>query len=167
MSVRVSLAVHILLVTQFYSDTLRVTGKLLTGSTGCNPVIVRTIVLALKKAGMLTVKRGSSGGSELARDPWDISLWDIVEAVDPEAIKDIASGVHVGSSQVCPVGRHIQDVLREPYRRIAGVIEGEMRTISLADLSKVIPIEEIHRSKEEAEPPGKDDGKETGDSAPA
>jgi DNA-binding IscR family transcriptional regulator len=147
LSVRVSLAVHILLVTHFYSDSTRVTGKLLTGSTGCNPVIVRTIVLALKKAGMLKVTRGSYGGSVLCREPADISLWDIVKAVDPESIRDLMSGVHVGSSKICPVGRHIQDVLREPYRMIAGVIEGQMRVIKLVDLARVIPLEEIIESK--------------------
>jgi DNA-binding IscR family transcriptional regulator len=154
LSVKVSLAVHILLVTRFYADSVRVTGTLLTKSTGCNPVMVRTIVLSLKNAGILHVTRGSSGGSVLVRPPSQVSLWDIAEAVDPESIEDILSGVHEGSSQICPVGRRIQEVLKEPYKRIAGVIEREMRSISLEDLSREISLEEIDSHKKGQALPG-------------
>jgi DNA-binding IscR family transcriptional regulator len=120
-----------------------VTGKLLTRSTGHNPVVVRMITLSMKKAGILKVQRGANGGSALSRSPEDISLFDIMEAVDPESIQDFVDCVHLGSSQICPVGRRIQEVLKDPYRRIAEVIEQEMRKITLDDLSRGISLEEI------------------------
>jgi len=40
------------------------------------------IVLQLRKAGILKAKRGRSGGYELARDPSQITAYDIVAAVD-------------------------------------------------------------------------------------
>jgi DNA-binding IscR family transcriptional regulator len=142
-SLKVSAAVHILLVAHFFSKTTRITGKLLTKSTGCNPVVVRTLVLSLKNAGILEVSRGPQGGARLLKVPEDISLWDIYAAVDLESINDLLKGIHSTSSLVCPVGKRIVDVLREPYRKIAGVIEGEMRAITLLDLSRSLPSEEI------------------------
>jgi len=47
------------------------------------------ILLALKGAGLVRSKRGVGGGYELAREPADITLADIVSAVDgPIAIGD-------------------------------------------------------------------------------
>jgi DNA-binding IscR family transcriptional regulator len=147
LSVRVAVAAHILLVTRFYSDTVRVTGRLLTRSTGCNPVIIRTIVLSLKKAGILSVKRGASGGAALLKPPEETSLWDIAEAVDPVSAEDFVSCVHGGASKHCPVGRHIQDILKMPFQRIAEAVKTEMKAITLEDLSKMISVDEISAHK--------------------
>ena len=147
LSVKVAVAVHILLVTRFYSDTVRVTGSLLTRSAGCNPVITRTIVLALKKAGILSVRRGACGGASLSRPPAEISLWDIAEAVDPESVENFADCVHGGSSRNCPVGRRIEDVLRGPYQRIADAIKREMRETTLEGLSALISQDEVAAHK--------------------
>jgi len=38
----------------------------------------------LRKAGLVTSVRGPRGGFRLARKPKDISVWEIVEAVEPE-----------------------------------------------------------------------------------
>jgi DNA-binding IscR family transcriptional regulator len=146
-SLKVSIAVHIMLVAHFFSDTARVTGKLLTKSTGCNPVVVRTLVLSLKNAGILEVSRGSRGGSRLLKSPEEISLWDIFTAVDPESADDLMKGIHSKSSQVCPVGRRITEVLSAPYGRIAKVIEKEMRGITLSDLFLGLSMDEIESYK--------------------
>jgi DNA-binding IscR family transcriptional regulator len=147
LSVKVSLAVHILLVTRFYSDTARVTGRLLSRSTGANPVIVRSITLALKKAGMLAVRRGASGGAELLKPPGEISLWDICEAVDPESVQDFSVCIHEGSSRLCPVGRRIQGALAAPYKRIAKAVQDEMQRITLEEISRGFPPSEIDMHK--------------------
>jgi Rrf2 family cysteine metabolism transcriptional repressor len=41
------------------------------------------ILLQLKQAGLVDSTRGASGGYTLARDPSDISLYDILRVVDP------------------------------------------------------------------------------------
>jgi uncharacterized pyridoxamine 5'-phosphate oxidase family protein/DNA-binding IscR family transcriptional regulator len=147
-SLKVSAAVHILLVAHFFSETKRITGRLLTKSTGCNPVVVRTLVLSLKHAGIMEVTRGPQGGARLLRDPREISLWDVYAAVDPESMDAMARGIHTTSSQFCPVGRWIFDVLKGPYEKVAGVIEREMRAITLADIASGLPEAEIENFKE-------------------
>ncbi|MDR2611580.1 MAG: Rrf2 family transcriptional regulator [Deltaproteobacteria bacterium] len=147
-SLKVSLGVHILLVAHFFSDVVRITGRLLTRSTGCNPVVVRTLVLSLKNSGILEVTRGPRGGTRLVRDPGKITLWDIFSAVDPESLKHLMTGVHTRSSLACPVGKRIPDILCRPYARIAAVIETEMRRITLSDLFEGLSLDEIeaHRA---------------------
>jgi DNA-binding IscR family transcriptional regulator len=146
-SLKVSVAVHILLVAHFFSESVRITGKLLTYSTGCNPVVVRTLVRSLKNSGILEVPRGPQGGARLLKAPGEITLWDIYASVDPESMCDLVKGVHATSSTVCPVGKRIQDVLKGPYGRIASVIESEMRGISLEDLFQGLSMDEIASHK--------------------
>jgi DNA-binding IscR family transcriptional regulator len=146
-SLKVSAAVHILLVAHFFSDAARVTGRLLTKSTGCNPVVVRTLVLSLKNAGILEVSRGPRGGARLLKPPDEVTLWDVYAAVDPEAMDAMAKGIHTTSSLICPVGRMIFDILKGPYRKIADVIEGEMRAITLEELARQFSAAEIESFK--------------------
>ena len=50
--------------------------------TGLPQPYLEQILLALKGAGLVRSKRGVGGGDVLARDPADITLGDIVSAVD-------------------------------------------------------------------------------------
>jgi DNA-binding IscR family transcriptional regulator len=136
------------MVTHIFGDSARVTGKLLTLSTGSNPVIVRSIVRSLKNAGILAVPRGPKSHTKLLKTPESISLWDVFEAVDPESMDKLVNGVHTCSSKLCPVGKQIFEVLNIPYRKIAGVIENEMRAITLKELCQLIPTEEIEYHQE-------------------
>ncbi len=61
------------------------TGHTSTGAVaeraGIPPSILGRIVAAVSKAGILTTRRGVKGGIDLARDPSEISLLDVIEAV--------------------------------------------------------------------------------------
>ena len=72
LSMKCSVAVHCLLFIWEARGKVRVTSTLLAQSTGCNPVVIRNILSALKKAGLITVSRGQ-GGAELCRDPAQIT----------------------------------------------------------------------------------------------
>ena len=58
------------------------TSNLLAKSTGCNPVVIRNVFGALKKAGIITVARGT-GGAKLCKAPSDITLYMIYQAMEP------------------------------------------------------------------------------------
>ncbi|MEG2174041.1 MAG: Rrf2 family transcriptional regulator, partial [Oscillospiraceae bacterium] len=57
-STKCSIALHCLLFIAEYESQTKVTSQLLSKSTGCNPVVIRNTLLALKKAGMISVARG-------------------------------------------------------------------------------------------------------------
>ena len=48
-----------------FSEKAKVTSKIIANSTGTNPVIIRNIFGALKKAGIIKIRQGRSG-AELA-----------------------------------------------------------------------------------------------------
>ncbi|MEL6330099.1 MAG: Rrf2 family transcriptional regulator [Planctomycetota bacterium] len=51
---------------------------------GTSPVIVRRVLGKLRRAGLVESRRGSGGGSVLARSPGAINLRQAYEAVSPE-----------------------------------------------------------------------------------
>ena len=68
------------------------TSELLALSTGCNPVTIRSILSALKKDGILSVKSGT-GGAALSCPLEDITLYRVCMAVEPDALKKFI-GIH-------------------------------------------------------------------------
>ena len=65
-SSRFTMATHILVVIALECKNEKITSDLLAGSVGVNPVIIRKTLSQLKKAGLITVARGT-GGAELAK----------------------------------------------------------------------------------------------------
>jgi Rrf2 family protein len=64
------------------------------------------ILSELRNAGLITSKRGIQGGYTLARPPEQISLYDIIKAIDGELLE--FSGNHAGRS-----GRRLKQVWGE------------------------------------------------------
>jgi Rrf2 family protein len=145
LSMKCSVAVHCLIFIYEAQGIAKVTSALLAQSTGANPVVIRNILSALKKAGIITVARGT-GGAELCRDPEDITLYQIYSALEPEGITSLI-GIHPCSQRPCPVARNIQKVLAGPYHQIETSIQAAMERITLASM-----LEDFHRSLAEDAP---------------
>lgn len=95
------------------------------------------VLQPLSRAGILLAQRGKHGGYSLVRDPADLSLFDIIQAVDP--IKRIATcplGLKAHGVRLCTVHRKIDDALL--------VIEQALRNATLAEMIKptaeVLPL---------------------------
>lgn len=75
------------------------------------------ILLQLKAAGWVTSTRGASGGYHLARQPNEISVWDIIQAVDsnPDTPFDAvgSSERHVLNRLLNQAQAAFQDVLKK------------------------------------------------------
>ena len=146
LSMKCSVAVHCLIFIHEARDKTKVTSTLLAQSTGVNPVVIRNILSALKKAGLITVTRGT-GGAELCREPEEISLYQIYHALEPEGLTSLI-GIHPCGQRPCPVARNMQKVLHGPYRKIEDAIQKTMESITLASM-----LEEFHRCLAESSPP--------------
>ncbi len=86
------------------------------------------IVIPLRAAGLLRSIRGARGGYILAREPKDISLCDIVEAVEGETclvncVKDPA---------ICP--RTLVCPTRDTWAQLSNTIKEAMAAVTLAQL---------------------------------
>lgn len=137
-SMKCSVAVHCLIFMNEAKGKVRVTSNLLAQSTGCNPVVIRNVFRALKKAGIITVARGT-GGAELCKTPSEITLYMIYQALEPDGLSSLI-GIHHCEERACPVARNIHGVLRGPYQKIEDAMERTMQEITLASM-----LEEFHR----------------------
>ena len=129
---KLSIAMHCLIFLYEYGNQTKVTSTLLSLSTGCNPVIIRNIMSALKKAGIITSPKGP-GGAKLAMPPEDISLGAVYSAVDHSGAPAIF-GFHTAPSAHCPVGRNIHAVLDGRLEEIQRAMEREMESVTIRDI---------------------------------
>ena len=131
-SMKCSVAVHCLIFIHEAKGVARVTSTLLAESTGCNPVVIRNILSALKKAGLITVHRGT-GGAELCADPAQITLYQIYTALEPEGVTSLI-GIHPCQGRPCPVAQNIRQVLQNPYHKIEDAVRAAMESITLQSM---------------------------------
>lgn len=144
LSMKCSVAVHCLIFIHEAGGTGKVTSTRLAQSTDVHPVVIRNILSALKKAGFITVARGT-GGAELCRAPEEITLYQIYDALEPDGLTALI-GIHPCGKSPCPVAQNIKAVLKGPYHKIENAIREAMESVTLADM-----LEDYHaRTAEQA-----------------
>lgn len=131
-SIKCSVAVHCLIFIHEAKGIAKVTSNLLAESTGSNPVVIRNILSALKKAGIITVPRGT-GGAELCADPAQITIYQIYSALEPDGVTSII-GIHACDGRPCPVAQNIRKVLESPYHKIEDAVKSAMEEITLQSM---------------------------------
>ena len=131
-STKCSIAVHCLIFISEYGKTRKVTSKLLSLSTGSNPVTIRNIISSLKKEGILSVKSGT-GGATLNCLLEEITLYRICHALEPDFLGKLI-GIHAAPSPLCPVGKNIHRVLDISYTDIREDLRNSLQNISLKEI---------------------------------
>ena len=129
-SSRLPVAVHILLAIVEFEGKEKTTSTFLAGSVNVNPVIIRNTLGQLKAAGLVTVKAGE-GGASLAKEPKDITLMDVVDAVEKE---EALFHFHENPNPECPVGKNVHAVLDRRLFSIQEAMRKQMESITLQDL---------------------------------
>lgn len=129
-SSRLPIAVHILLAIVEFEGKEKTTSVFLAGSVNVNPVIIRNTLGQLKAAGLVTIKAGE-GGSSLAKEPKDITLMDVFEAVEK---KELLFHFHEKPNPECPVGKNVHAVLDNKLLAIQDAMQNQMKSITLQDL---------------------------------
>ena len=148
LSMKCSVAVHCLIFINEVKGNVKVTSNLLAQSTGCNPVVIRNVFSALKKAGIITVARGT-GGAELCKPPSEITLYMIYQALEPDGLSSLI-GIHPCEGRACPVAQNIHAVLHEPYQKIEDAVRDTMESVTLESM-----IEDFHAHLESGAAPKK------------
>lgn len=133
-STKCSVAIHCLVFICEYGESKKVTSELLSLSTGVNPVTIRNIVSALKKAGILAVKSGT-GGTTLRCPLHEITLYRVCKAIEPDFLNKLF-GIHAAPSRLCPVGRGIHGVLDFSYHTVREDLRKSLQGISMEDIAR-------------------------------
>src|SRR5437899_9065532 len=133
-SCRFAMAVHVLAVLA-YKEGHRVTSALLASSVNTNPVIIRRLLLALQRGGLVETRKGAGFGSRLSRSPGRINLGEVYRIVE-----DHESFVMPRRKPncACPVGHCIQNALEEVFASAQEALEQNLAKTTLADLMETI-----------------------------
>ncbi len=129
-SSRFTIAIHTLLCILLFKDE-KITSNFLAVSIQVNPVIIRNILIQLKKAKIIIVKRGK-GGISINKKAKDITLLDIFEAV--ESLDGKLFSFHKKPNSKCPVGNNIKKILLPKLDNIQKSMEKELEKTTLKDI---------------------------------
>jgi len=73
-------ALHILAMLACSGGT--VDSRTVAASVNTNPVVIRRLLLALRRAGLVETSAGKRGGARLKKKPADVTLLDIYNAIE-------------------------------------------------------------------------------------
>ena len=121
----------VMLAAAVRSDGVRLSATCLAEQTGVPLPTAQKLVGRLAAAGLIVSSRGTGGGFRLARDPSDISLADIVEAVEGKIAMTtcVDHGRHdCAVEKTCQVKPH--------WNAVNDAMRGALAGVSLASLSK-------------------------------
>jgi DNA-binding IscR family transcriptional regulator len=130
---RMTVAVHVLawLALAQRRGHAVLTSDQVAASVNTNPVIIRRCLGELRRAGLVGVRHGAGAGWSLARDPGQITLLEVHNAIGPEPL----FGLHRTEPNLeCPVGRGIRPVLSQVYGGIDQAVRRELAAVSVADV---------------------------------
>jgi Rrf2 family protein len=131
---RFAIAVHILTLMAWAKDE-PLKSEYVACSVNTNPVVIRRILCALAKAGLVFSQTGAAGGSRLARKPGQITLLDIYRAVDAGA----SFSLHrQPPSEECPVGMNIENVLGNVLAEVDQAVEGALAKITIEKVLRAV-----------------------------
>jgi Rrf2 family protein len=85
------------------------------------------ILQNLTRKGLIHSQRGLHGGFILAQDPRDLTIWDVVQAVEPiQRIRECPLGLASHRQRLCPLHKRLDDAL--------AMTERSFRETTLADV---------------------------------
>lgn len=125
-----SIAVHLLAGLGYRKGREATSGELAM-SVNTSPSFVRRTLAKLSKAGLVETTTGKSGTCRLGREPNEISLLDVYEAVDaPKAF-----AIHAYAPlKPCPVSCNIKTALEHALTKTQEAMEDSLRSITLAEI---------------------------------
>ena len=103
-----------------------VTGQAIAAATQVPPDYLAKVMQCLVRAGLVEAQRGKNGGFSLVSAPEEITVLDVINAVDPvRRIRSCPLGLP-GHESLCPLHRSLDNIARQ--------LERSYRAIRLADL---------------------------------
>jgi Rrf2 family protein len=100
-------------------------------SVNTNPVVIRRVLAALGRGGLVESGRGKAGGARLLRCPDKISLWDLYRALGEEPL----FAVHRNpENPKCPVSCRMKEVLGKAFASAQKAARDRLRRITVQDI---------------------------------
>ena len=123
---RFTFAVHIMTALAFRGE--RMDSQALALSVNTNPVVVRRLLLALRRAHLVNTSAGRSGGATLAKPANRITLLQIYDAIEPRPVICLSQRK---AWRRCPVSCNIKGPMMSLAAKVEHAVRGKLRAISL------------------------------------
>jgi Rrf2 family protein len=133
-SSRFAVAVHVLTLLAWTGEE-PLKSEMIAGSVNTNPVVIRRIVCALARAGLVSSQTGAAGGTRLARAAREITLREVYRAVEPRVI----FAMHRQQpNRHCPVGMNIGAALENILAEVDGALDEVLGRTTIEGLVKAL-----------------------------
>lgn len=129
-SSRFAVAVHVLTL-MAWADDEPLKSEQVAESVNTNPVVIRRILCELAESKLVVSQTGAMGGSKLARQPEQITLLDIYQAVENRGVFSLHRHP---PNRHCPVGVNIGTVLNDVLDEVDSAVERVLANITLKDV---------------------------------
>lgn len=103
----------------------------LAASVNTNPVVVRRLLLALRRVGLIETLTGKYGGAVLRKKPCEISLVDIYDAVESRPVIPVNERKAL---RKCHVSCNMKAIMSRVAASTENVVRKHLRGITLAQL---------------------------------
>jgi Rrf2 family protein len=134
-SSRFVVAVHALSVLARAAGKGPVCSGMVAASVHTNPVVIRRLMGELEKAALVRSVAGRSGGFELGRDAGAITLADVYDAVEDDAVFRMHK---IDPNSDCPVAAQIGKILSGPLRAAESALSASLARTTLRDVASAI-----------------------------
>jgi Rrf2 family protein len=129
-----AIAVHVLTILAKGGDE-RVKSDYIAGSVNTNPVVIRRLLSNLQEASLVVSQVGATGGTSLARQPKDINLSEVYNALPCGEVFALHSKE---PNQDCPIGKNMAAFLCGLQKEIDKSIEEKLSQYTLRDVIEAI-----------------------------
>lgn len=107
----------------------------LAASVNTNPVVVRRLLLALRRARLIETFTGKHGGARLRKKPNHISLVDIYDAVESRRVIPVNERKAL---KQCHVSCNMRSIMSSVAESTERVVRQHLRDITLAQLVRKV-----------------------------
>jgi Rrf2 family protein len=128
-------AVHIMTALAFSPGEV-IGSQKLAASVNTNPVVVRRLLLALRRARLIETFTGKHGGARLRKKPNQISLVDIYDAVEPRPVIPVNER---RALRKCHVSCNMKAIMTRVAATTEQAVRRHLRRITLAQLVRKVP----------------------------
>jgi Rrf2 family protein len=127
-------AVHIMIALAFSPEEV-IGSQTLAASVNTNPVVVRRLLLALRRARLIETFAGKHGGARLRKKPNRISLVDIYDAVESRPVILINERKAL---RQCRVSCNMKSIMSGVAESTEQAVRKHLRGVTLAQLVRKV-----------------------------
>lgn len=105
------------------------------------------VLQSLTKGGVVHSQRGQGGGMTLTKEPKELTILEVVNAVEPiQRIRTCPLGISTHGARLCPLHRRVDNALALVEKAFGNTTLAEV----LADPSRSVPLCEFPKTKQTA-----------------